>query len=138
VRRLHHIGIVVASISAAAPGFARSLSASWDSRIFHDPAQGARVSFLSFGSGEPQVELVEPAGDDSPVARAAQSGGGMHHMCFEVQALDAEIDAGRASGAVLVKAPQPAVAFDGRRICWMFTRERLLVEYLEAAKSGSA
>lgn len=129
--RLYHVGIVVASISAVGAGFAKSLSASWDGRIIHDPVQAARVSFLSLGATQPQVELVEPAGQDSPVARMAERGGGLHHLCFEVAELEAQVENCHATGAVLVRPPQPAVAFDNRRICWVFTRERLLVEYLE-------
>lgn len=129
--RLHHVGFVVQSISTVAEGFARSLSASWDGRIIHDPVQAARVSFLSLGATQPQVELVEPAGQDSPVARMAERGGGLHHLCFEVAELEAQVENCHATGAVLVRPPQPAVAFDNRRICWVFTRERLLVEYLE-------
>jgi methylmalonyl-CoA/ethylmalonyl-CoA epimerase len=128
---LHHIGIVVASISAVATGFARSISASWDGRIIHDPIQVASVSFLSTGAGQPLIELVEPAGDDSPVARFAHRGGGLHHLCYEVAGLEEQIQLSRAAEAVIVRSPQPAVAFDNRRICWVFTRERLLVEYLE-------
>jgi len=123
----------VVSISAVARGFADSLAGSWDGHIIHDPLQGARVSFLTVGDGDAQIELVEPAADDSPVARFAQKGGGLHHLCYEVPVLEEQLERSRVAGAVLVSSPQPAVAFEGRRICWVFTKERLLVEYLEAA-----
>jgi methylmalonyl-CoA/ethylmalonyl-CoA epimerase len=58
-------------------------------------------------------------------------GGGLHHLCFEVDDLDSQIRQMRASRSVLARAPLPAVAFDGRRIGWMLTPDRLLVEYLE-------
>jgi methylmalonyl-CoA/ethylmalonyl-CoA epimerase len=130
--RLHHIGFVVASISTSAEGFARSLSASWDGRIIYDPLQTANVSFLVAGAGQPLIELVEPAGESSPVARVAERGGGLHHLCYEVASLEEQLERSRAAGAILVRPPLPAIAFGGRRICWIFTRERLLLEYLEA------
>jgi methylmalonyl-CoA/ethylmalonyl-CoA epimerase len=134
--RLHHIGIVVQSIAAAAPGFAQSLQAVWDRRIIHDPLQAARVSFLSVGDGQPMIELVEAAGEDSPVTRAAMRGGGLHHLCYEVPDLARQLETCRRSGDVLVRSPQPAIAFENRRICWVFTRERLLLEYLEATAAA--
>ncbi len=61
--KLHHVGFAVPSIEAAAEGFARSLSRSWDGRIFHDPLQMVRVAFLASAThpDEPLFELVEPA-----------------------------------------------------------------------------
>src|SRR6266478_847558 len=60
---------VVASIDSAMPGFVRSLRGNWDGRVFHDPIQKVRVAFLTTRREDAQVELVEPAGDDSPVLR---------------------------------------------------------------------
>jgi hypothetical protein len=37
----------------------------------------------------------------------------------------------KARGALIMRRPKPAVAFEGRRIAWMLTREKLLVELLE-------
>ena len=37
----------------------------------------------------------------------------------------------RALGAIVTRQPMPAVAFDGRRIAWIYTKNRLLIEYLE-------
>lgn len=125
------MGFVVASIARTAEDMARTLSATWDGRIVHDPIQGVRVSFVEPGGGQASVELVEPAGESSPVSKFLGRGGGLHHMCYEVDSLEAEIARLRAAGAMVVRPPVPAVAFDGRRICWMFTRQRLLLEYLE-------
>lgn len=110
------------------------MSASWDGHVIHDQLQKANVTFLVVGTGQPLIELVEPAGEASPVARRAERGGGLHHLCYEVASLEAQLERSRISGAILVRPPVPAIAFDGRRICWVFTRERLLIEYLEAKK----
>jgi len=58
-------------------------------------------------------------------------GGGLHHICYEVDSLDSQVRASRAAGCLVVKNPLPAVAFGGRRIAWVYTPEKLLVEYLE-------
>ena len=66
---LHHLGFIVADIAAGMEVFVRSLAATWDGRVFEDPYQKVKVAFLSTRLGDPQIELVEPATDDSPVRR---------------------------------------------------------------------
>jgi methylmalonyl-CoA/ethylmalonyl-CoA epimerase len=131
--RLHHVGFIVNSIEESMPGFLRSLGGTWDSRIFHDPIQRVKVAFLQPGLGaQAQIELVEPAGEDSPVRRFLEtSKGGMHHLCYEVPDLDASLKEMRATGSRLVRPPKPAVAFENRRIAWVLTAENLLIEFLE-------
>lgn len=133
--RLHHIGFVVSSIEQAMPGFVRSMMAE-SGRSFEDPLQKAKVAFLTTRAGDAQIELVEPLGDDSPVQRfLQQAGGGLHHLCYEVADLEQELADFRSRGAVIAKRPKPAVAFGGRRIAWVITAEKLLVELLEQASS---
>ena len=130
--RLHHVGYVVASIEASMPGFVRSLAAQWDGRIIADPLQKVKVAFLTTRPEDAQVELVEPAGPDSPVLRFLQEkGGGLHHLCYEVADLEVELSGFRSRGAAIAKRPKPAVAFGGRRIAWLITAEKLLIELLE-------
>ena len=132
--RLHHVGFVVSEIAASMSGFLRSLGASWDGQVFEDPHQRVKVAFLGTRAGDMQIELIEPNGEDSPVQSFLRSrGGGLHHLCYEIQDLDAELTAMRAQGSLLVKRPKPAVAFGGRRIAWVLTPEKLLLELLEAS-----
>lgn len=128
---LHHVGYAVNSIAESLPGWQVTLCPIRVSGTFEDPAQGARVVFLEFAPGSTLLELVEPLGADAPLARFVHKGGGLHHLCFEVDDLDAQIKEMQAKKAFLVRHPRPAVAFGGRRITWMVTREKLLVEFLE-------
>ena len=133
--RLHHMGYVVRDIEPAMRGFVHSLQANWDNRIFDDPQQKVRVAFLTTRPEDAQIELVQPAGEDSPVYRFLQEqGGGLHHACYEVPDLEAQIAEMRSRGALLAKRPKPAVAFDGRRIAWVITAEKFLIELLESAE----
>jgi methylmalonyl-CoA/ethylmalonyl-CoA epimerase len=129
--RLHHLGFVVADIATAMPAFVRSMAAEWDGEIFEDPLQRAKVAFLTTRPGDARIELVQPVGDDSPVRRFLQERGGMHHLCYEVRDLEAELTAFRSRGAAIASRPKPAVAFGGRRIAWVITSEKFLVELLE-------
>lgn len=131
--RLHHIGFVVPQISTSMDGFLRSLGASWDGRVIEDPIQRVKVAFLSPAEGEVQIELVEPCGAKSPVRDFVDStGGGLHHLCYEIPDLDAGAKEMHSRGALIVKRAVPAVAFGGRRIAWLITPDKLLLELLEA------
>jgi methylmalonyl-CoA/ethylmalonyl-CoA epimerase len=131
-QRFHHTGYVVASIADTAEPMARALSIGWDGVVIHDPLQFVNVTFLPSNRGnEATVELIEPAGPRSPVRKFAEAGGGLHHVCYEVDDLKAQIAACQEGGATLVRVPLPAKAFYGRKIAWLVTPQKLLVEYLE-------
>jgi len=128
----HHVGFVVASIRDSVEGFQESLEAEWDRSIVHDPQQMVRVTFLrGRNPADPLFELIEPAADKSPVVALAKRGGGLHHLCYLVDSLEEQLKRSRTRGALIVSHPRPAAAFDGRRIAWIYTRNRLLLEYLE-------
>jgi len=130
---LHHLGFVVASISAVAQDFALFMSARWDAQIIHDPIQQVRVSFLSPDDARnPVFEVVEPASDTSPVSNFLKKNrGGLHHVCYEVDDLESALLEAKRVGLVIASAPAPAVAFGGCRIAWVCSKSRLLIELLE-------
>jgi len=130
---LHHLGFVVSSISAVAQEFTISMSAHWDGEIIHDPIQQVRVAFFSpADTRNPVFELVEPASEGSPVSNFLQKkGGGLHHVCYEIDDLESGLREARGVGLVIVADPAPAVAFGGRRIAWVCSKKRLLMELLE-------
>ena len=130
--RLHHLGFVVASIEESVAGYIEQFGLSWDERVFHDPFQRVRVTFLrTANAGEPRFELVEPAGEGSPVTRFLALGGGLHHLCYEVEDIFAALEDARKQGGVVLRSPKPAVAFEGRPIAWVRTKQKVLVEYLQ-------
>lgn len=135
--RLHHVGFVVTSIEKSIQGFANSLGVTWAGEISEDPHQRVKVAFITVRTQDAQIELVEPGGPDSPVSEFLGRGGGMHHVCYEVDDLDGELAAFRTRRAVIAKRPKPAVAFAGRRIAWVLTAEKLLVELLERERNES-
>lgn len=130
---LHHIGIVVASIEQSLPGYLAALDSHATTGVIHDPLQRANVLFLRTNPTERvQLELVEPAGEHSPVQGFLLKGGGMHHLCYEVADMGAALQSLRKRGAMIVSEPQPAVAFGGREVAWAMTREWMLIELLSA------
>jgi len=132
---LHHLGIVVESIAAAGAAFAESISARWDGEIIHDPLQQVRVAFFEpVDSSNPVFELVEPAEEGSPVSHFLSKRVGLHHICYETNDLDMTLKAARSLGLFIVSTPKAAAAFNGRRIAWVSSKSRLLMEFLERDK----
>ena len=131
MQRLHHVGFVVQNIEAAIGGFAQSINGHRVSEIFHDPIQKVKVAFLATDGQDAQIELVEPAGPHSPVQAFLEKGGGLHHLCYEVENCERALVEMRRRRGLVVKRPCPATAFGGRRIAWALTAEKLLLEFVE-------
>ena len=77
------------------------------------------------------LELVEPAGTQSPVKKFLLRGGGLHHLCYEVDSLSKQLAYAKSNHDIVVGEPVPAVAFGGRRIAWVYAKSKILIEYLE-------
>ena len=132
--RFHHVGYAVQSISDYRFEFFDPLFSPLSvSRIVEDPIQRVRVCFAKMQGGV-TIELVEPAASDSPIKTIIGSQrGGLYHQCFEVDDLDEAIARFRSKSSLPLARPAPAAAFDGRRIAFVLTPQRDLIELLESA-----
>ena len=128
--RLHHVGMAVSSIARHAEQYQRSLGVRVTSEIIEDQAQKVRVAFAEVGPGV-FIEFVEPLGDDSPITNILKRGGGPYHVCYLVPDIEAAIERVSQAGGRIVSGPTPARAFGGRRIAFVYTPDRSLVEFLE-------
>jgi len=133
--KLHHIGVVVSNIQNSIGELTKYMS--FQSTSLPTPVGSQKVNVCLLKIGEPFLELIEPASPDSPIMEFASSGGGIHHLCFEVEDIQKELDDMARKGAtVLVK---PVRGFDERRIAFvdlnMKNTKCGLVELLETAKS---
>jgi methylmalonyl-CoA/ethylmalonyl-CoA epimerase len=130
--RFHHVGYAVRNIQAYLDEFMRPLFRPVQvSEPVADPIQRVRVCFVEMQGGT-VIELVEPFGKDSPVNQIVGSQrGGLYHLCYEVDDLEAAIVESRARHCMPLGKPVPAAAFNGRRIVFLLTPQRDLVELLE-------
>ena len=84
---LDHIGIAVRSIDAAKVYEALGLTIDHVETV---ETQGVKTAFLSVGDSH--LELLEPTGPDSPVAKFIEKRGeGIHHICLRVDDIDAHL-----------------------------------------------
>jgi methylmalonyl-CoA/ethylmalonyl-CoA epimerase len=134
---VHHVAYLTKNIERKADELCRLWGAKRLGEPVVDPGQGARILFLDLGGT--RLELIEPWGDDSPVATRAKKSPGLYHLCFEVDDLEATL-AGleAAEEATVIKPPQPAPAIGNRRVAFVVTTGNDLVEFLERAPKESA
>jgi len=87
--RLNHVGVATPSLDHAIAFWRETMGAEVIREPFDLPVQGVRVCFVDTPNG--QVELLEPLGEDSPIAGflAKNPLGGQHHLCFEVPEIHA-------------------------------------------------
>jgi methylmalonyl-CoA/ethylmalonyl-CoA epimerase len=132
--KLLHVGVAVPSLGPAVEALTDLFGYKVVSGPYDDPLQKVTVLFLAKTARDvAEIELIAPLGEDSPIqSMLAKSGGGAYHLCFETNELDGALEHARKSGCIVVAAPAPAVAFQGRRIAWIYTRSRQLFELVEA------
>lgn len=133
--RLHHVGVATQKLAATTTLLESLFGYRTVSGPFTDPIQRVSVSFLTLSAGDAvELELVEPLTEDSPLRTILQKGGGTaYHLCLETADLDAALAHALRLKCLLVSPPAPAVAFNGRRIAWIYTPTRQLIELVEMA-----
>jgi methylmalonyl-CoA/ethylmalonyl-CoA epimerase len=109
MRRIHHVGIVVKSLTDAFAFYRGVLGLSLI-REAEVAEQGVRAALLAAGDSE--VELLEPLGPETPVGRfLAKRGEGLHHLCFETADVGAAlIDLGARGVRLLDVTPRHGLA----------------------------
>jgi len=77
-----------------------------------------RVAFLSSG-GETQIELLEPLGSESPVAKFLESRGeGIHHIAVKVDDIEKALEELKKKGVMLVDE-KPRAGAEGKKIAFV-------------------
>ena len=132
--KLHHIGIVVPRINDSVGEITKYIKFETISTTL--PVQSQKVNICFLKTGEAFLELIEPVEKESPVYDFAKSGGGIHHICFEVENIHTHISGMEKNGAtILVK---PVIGFDNRLIAFVDLNLKNtkcgLIELLESKK----
>ena len=84
--------------------------------------------------GDVLIELVEPSAENSSFGSIiGSSRGGIHHICCEVDDLNREIARCWKQRCMPIVKPVPATAFQGRRVVFLLTPQRDLIEFVESA-----
>ena len=107
-RGIHHLGVAVHDLDEAVETYKRLFGAEVEHRAQVDD-QGVEAAAVLVGAG--RVELLAPLGDETPVGKfLAKRGPGMHHVAYEVDDVQAELDRLSAAGAELIDVePRPGL-----------------------------
>jgi methylmalonyl-CoA/ethylmalonyl-CoA epimerase len=132
--KLLHVGVAVPSLGPTTELLSNLFGYKVISGPFDDPIQKVTVNFLAKSDEDvAEIELIAPISEDSPIrSMLAKDGGGTYHLCFETSDIDGALIHAKKNGCIVVSSPVPAVAFQGRRIAWIYTRSRQLFELVEA------
>jgi methylmalonyl-CoA/ethylmalonyl-CoA epimerase len=133
---LHHVGFATRDLQVATEAYVARFGYEIVSSVIYDPLQTAFVQFLRLAGDKSFLEFVAPDGPESTLMKAVERGGGLNHLCYDVDAMETAIDSLREEGMVLASPPKPAIAFPGRRVCWLLSRDRSLVELVDRGQPG--
>jgi methylmalonyl-CoA/ethylmalonyl-CoA epimerase len=98
------------------------------------PAHGVTTVFVTLPNTK--IELIEPLGDNSPIAKFLERNpdGGIHHLCYEVDDIRAARDQLKAQGARVLGDGEPKTGAHGKPVLFLHPKDfcGTLVELEEA------
>ena len=120
--RLNHVAIAVPDLAVAAEVYAGTLGAEV-SAPQPLPEHGVTVVFITLPNTK--IELLEPLGEDSPIARFLEKNpaGGMHHLCYEVEDIGAARDRLLAVGARVLGDGEPKIGAHGKPVLFLHPKD---------------
>lgn len=129
VIKINHVAIAVSDVEESLKFWRDAMGLQVD-HIEDVPSQKAQVVFIPVGDSE--VELVKPTSPDTGVARfIEEKGGGMHHLCFEVDNIDEMLLDMKEKGVRLIN--EVALELPGRKMAFVHPKSTngVLVELYE-------
>ena len=133
IGRLNHVAIAVADIARAADVYRQTLGAEVSPAV-PQPEHGVTTVFITLPNTK--IELIEPLGDASPIAKFLQRNpeGGIHHVCYEVANIRAARDQLKAKGARVLGDGEPKQGAHGRAVLFLHPKDfcGTLIELEEA------
>lgn len=130
IKKIEHIGIAVKNINQSNELF-KKLFGKEHYKVEAVASEGVSTSF--FMLGETKIELLEATSENSAIAKFIEKKGeGIHHIAYEVDNLDAEMERLKKEGFELINQTAKDGA-DNKRICFLHpkTTNGVLVELCE-------
>ena len=122
IGRLNHVAMAVTDLAAATALYRDALGATV-SAAQALPEHGVTVVFVELPNSK--VELLEPLGQGSPIEKFLQAnpGGGMHHICYEVEDLIAARQQLAAQGARVLGDGAPKIGAHGKPVLFLHPKD---------------
>jgi methylmalonyl-CoA/ethylmalonyl-CoA epimerase len=133
IGRLNHVAIAVPDLAKGTVTYATTLGAKVSAPL-PQPGHGVTVVFIELPNTK--IELLEPLGADSPIAKFLERNpeGGIHHVCYEVDDILAARDQLKGQGARVLGSGEPKIGAHGKPVLFLHPKDFLgtLVELEQA------
>jgi methylmalonyl-CoA/ethylmalonyl-CoA epimerase len=122
IGRLNHVAIAVQNLKAAAAIYRDTLGAEV-SEPLAQPEHGVTVVFITLPNTK--IELLEPLGNASPITKFLErnAGGGIHHVCYEVDDIHAARERLQSQGARVLGDDQPKIGAHGKPVLFLHPKD---------------
>lgn len=133
MRKIEHIGIAVKNLEESNLLF---------EKLFGNPpykeeeveSEGVKTSF--FMNGPNKIELLEATSPDSPIAKFLEKKGeGIHHIAFDVEDIESEVERLKAEGFVILNN-KPKKGADNKLVVFLHPKSTngVLIELCQEIK----
>ncbi len=118
--KLNHVAIAVKDIKAATATYRDTLGATVSAET-DLPEHGVTTVFVELPNTK--IELLQPLGDNSPIARFLEknSDGGIHHVCYEVDDINTAVEKLKAEGARILG--EPKIGAHGKPVIFLHPKD---------------
>jgi methylmalonyl-CoA/ethylmalonyl-CoA epimerase len=122
IGRLNHVAIATSDITKAAAIYRDVLGAKVSAPVAQ-PDHGVTTVFVELPNTK--IELLEPLGENSPIANFLKKNpaGGMHHVCYEVDDIEAACAQMRAQGATITGTGKPRIGAHGKPVVFLHPKD---------------
>lgn len=122
IGRLNHVAVVVPDLEHASRVYREQLGASVSEPV-PLPEHGVTTVFVELPNTK--IELLHPLGDDSPIASFLERkpDGGMHHMCYEVDDIEAAARHLVDQGARVLGDGKPKTGAHGKPVVFLHPKD---------------
>jgi methylmalonyl-CoA/ethylmalonyl-CoA epimerase len=122
IGRLNHVAIAVRDIAKASEVYRSTLGAAV-SAVVPQPAHGVSTVFITLPNTK--IELLEPLGADSPIAKFLERNpdGGIHHVCYEVDDILVARDRLKAQGARVLGDGTPKIGAHDKPVLFLHPKD---------------
>ncbi len=122
IGRLNHVAIAVPDLVVAAANYRDTLGAKISDPL-DLPNHGVTTIFVELPNTK--LELLHPLGDDSPIQKFLEKnpGGGMHHICYEVDDIYAARDKLEGDGMRVLGDGEPSIGAHGKPVLFLHPKD---------------
>ena len=122
IGKLNHVAIAVSDLTAAAAVYRDTLGATVTAPK-DLPEHGVTTVFVELPNTK--IELLQALGENSPISGFVEKNpnGGIHHLCYEVENIDAAIATLKAQGATVLGDGTPKIGAHGKPVIFLHPRD---------------